>query len=74
MCVSLFACVLVSFSHGAMGWTVICDSDNSWPYSLTFFIDHPRLPADHVQKAIIFTRPDDISSRTLTFHAMNYGI
>ena len=37
MCVSLIVCVLVSLQRGAIGWSVICDCNNSLPYSLVCY-------------------------------------
>ena len=31
----VFVCSKVSFPYGAIGWSVICDCDISWPYALT---------------------------------------
>ena len=30
----------VSLSHGAMGWSAVCDCGNSWSYSLAFRYDY----------------------------------
>ena len=37
MCVSLIVCVLVSLQRDAIGWSVICDCNNSLSYSLVCY-------------------------------------